>query len=534
MAPKKPIIPPREIFAFIYARRSSDRQNEESTAQQVAVCKEMAERMGFTVIRVFADEAITGKTDRRPEFQKMVRAIESGKSQVQIVMAYKSNRIARNMLQALTYENRFEQAGVKIIYAKEEFGDNAAGRFALRNMMNLNQFYSENMSEDIKRSLYTYAQDCKVLNGNLPLGYQKGEDGKYAVDYETAPIVQEIFFLYASGVKSSEICRIMNGRGIRTSRGKKFSVGTIERIVKNDKYIGIYRYGDICIENGVPPIIDKDTFEECSRRLSVARKAPAASWHQTDYLLTGKLFCGHCEAPMRGESGRGRHGNVYNYYCCARKKKDTRLCDKKRVSKDMIEDAVIDFTVKHALTDEVINAVADAVIEIQNKQKHYTVHQQRLDRIAEISRRLNSLVKVIGDGFYTKALGQEMVDLEKEQEALSAKVAEESYEQPIFTKEQVVEWMTSFRDKDPSAPKTRRQIIDIFVNAIYLYDDHFIITYNTSRQQDTIPLSTIEAVENAENGSPLSTFEPPNDYIANPSLVVIGDIVIMRVPIVAV
>lgn len=128
---------------MIYARRSSDRQNEESTAQQIAVCREMAERMGFTVVRVFADEVKTGKTDKRLEFQKLVRSVEAGKCHV--VLAYKSNRIARNMLQTLNYENKFEQAGVRIIYAKEEFGDNAAGRFALRNMMNLNQFYSENI-----------------------------------------------------------------------------------------------------------------------------------------------------------------------------------------------------------------------------------------------------------------------------------------------------------------------------------------------------------------------------------------------------
>ena len=86
--------------------------------------------MGFTVVRVFADEVKTGKTDKRLEFQKLVRSVEAGKCHV--VLAYKSNRIARNMLQALTYENKFEQAGVRIIYAKEEFGDNAAGRFALR------------------------------------------------------------------------------------------------------------------------------------------------------------------------------------------------------------------------------------------------------------------------------------------------------------------------------------------------------------------------------------------------------------------
>jgi DNA invertase Pin-like site-specific DNA recombinase len=232
-----PAIQRREQLAIIYARRSSERQNEESCPQQIGVCRELAERMGFTVVRVFADEAISGKTDRRPEFQKMIRFIESGKCDV--VIAYKSNRIARNMLQALTYENRFEKAGVRIIYAKEEFGDNAAGRFALRNMMNLNQFYSENMSEDIKRCLYSYAQDCKVLTGGMPFGYRKGKDGRYAIDPDRAKIVKEIFYLYTAGVKTSAISSILNGRGIRTMQGNRFSIGAVERILKNEKYIGM-------------------------------------------------------------------------------------------------------------------------------------------------------------------------------------------------------------------------------------------------------------------------------------------------------
>lgn len=516
-----------EIIAYIYARRSSDRQNEESTAQQIAVCKEMAKRMGFTVARIFADEAKTGKTDRRPEFQKMVRAVEAGKCHV--VLAYKSNRIARNMLQALSYEDRFEKAGVRIIYAKEEFGDNAAGRFALRNMMNLNQFYSENMSEDIKRSLYTYAKECKVLNGNLPLGLCKGEDGRYAIEPEGANVIKEIFFLYVSGVKTSEICRIMNGRGIRTSRGKKFSQGTIDRIIKNEKYIGVYTYGEIRIEGGVPAIIDKDTFDRAQVRLSQARRAPATNWSQNDYILTGKLFCGHCEAPMRGETGTGRHGGKYHYYCCARKKSNAMACDKKRVAQDILEDAVINFTVNHALTDEIIEAVAEAAVELQNQRKQVSIHKQKIQHLADLNKQIQNYVDAIGNGLFSAALAEKLKEAEKEKERLSAEIAEESYENPVFTKEQIVDWMKSFRKGDVKSKETRRQIVDIFINAIYLFDDHFTISYNTSRQTDTVSLSDIKA---AESCSPLCSLSPPNDYITNPSFMIIGDIVIMRVPLV--
>ena len=115
------------------------------------------------------------------------------KRQFQVIIAWKSDRISRNMLHALQYEDRLSKYGVRVAYAKEEFGDNAAGRFALRTMMNVNQFYSENMAEDIKRGMLDNAENCMITNGQLPFGYKKGEDGRYAIDEDRAAVVREIF-----------------------------------------------------------------------------------------------------------------------------------------------------------------------------------------------------------------------------------------------------------------------------------------------------------------------------------------------------
>lgn len=497
----------RQLDAVIYARRSSDRQNEESTAQQIAACRELADRLGYNVIHVYPDEAKTGKNDRRPEFQKMVRAIEAGKCDV--VLAYKSNRISRNMLQALTYENRFEQHGVKVVYAKEQFGDNAAGRFALRNMMNLNQFYSENMSEDIKRCLYTYAEECKVLSGRIPLGYKKGEDGKYALVEDEAKIVQEIFAMYCAGVKSVAICAELNARGLKTSRGKPFGVSTIERIIKQEKYIGVYTYGDIRIEGGVPRIVDDDTFRRAQERLKDAHRAPAKASGQTDYLLTGKLFCGHCGSTMIGECGTGRTGTVYNYYCCRTKKKDASACTKKRIRQDVIEDAVIDYTLKHALTDDIINAVAEEAIRLQGEDKRTVAHQQRLKQLAELRQREHNIIDAIASGFRTDAMRVELENLAEEISALSKKIAEESCERPMYTKQQLVDNLSRFKTGDPKSPKFRKQLVDIFVNSIYLFDDHFVIAYHTGDRQNVLTYTVMLDIDAAFECSSLSTYGSP-------------------------
>ena len=157
------------ITGVIYARYSSHSQKEESIEQQIEECTAFAVTNGISVVGIYADKAISGRTDRRNEFQRLMRDAE--KRKFDVVIAYKSNRISRNMLNALQYESRLDSFGIKTLYAKEEFGNTAAGRFALRTMMNVNQFYSENMAEDIRRGLKDNAAECKV-NGSLPYGYK--------------------------------------------------------------------------------------------------------------------------------------------------------------------------------------------------------------------------------------------------------------------------------------------------------------------------------------------------------------------------
>ncbi|MBQ9750577.1 MAG: recombinase family protein, partial [Clostridia bacterium] len=126
---RKPINTP-EATGVIYARFSSHNQREESIEQQVAECKAFAALSGIKIVGVYSDSAKTGRTDRRPQFQKLQR--EAQKGGFNYIIAYKSNRIARNILNALMFENEMEKLGIKVVYAKEEFGNNAAGRFALR------------------------------------------------------------------------------------------------------------------------------------------------------------------------------------------------------------------------------------------------------------------------------------------------------------------------------------------------------------------------------------------------------------------
>ena len=138
----------------------SHSQKDASIEQQIRECLAYARAQNIHIVASYEDRAVSGKTDRRAEFQRMMKDAEKGN--FQYVIAWKSNRMGRNMLQAMMNEARLNDMGIRVLYAEEDFDDTAAGRFALRSMMNVNQFYSENMAEDIKRGLHDNAINCKI------------------------------------------------------------------------------------------------------------------------------------------------------------------------------------------------------------------------------------------------------------------------------------------------------------------------------------------------------------------------------------
>ena len=444
--------------AVIYARYSSHSQREESIEQQVEECTEFAMRHNMTVVEVYADKAVSGRTDKRISFQRMMRDAE--KKKFDCVIAYKSNRIARNMLNALQYEEKLAKLGIETFYCREEYGNTPQGRFALRMMMSMNQFYSENLSEDIKRGIQDNARNAKV-NGRIPLGYKRGEDGKYAIDEKNAPIVREVFRRTKEGERFADIARDLNARGIRTKNGNEWNKGSFHRMLRNPTYYGTYRNSGITIENAVPPLVTKDAFEQVQLILKdkdrpIGRKA--------EYLLTGKLFCGECNAPMTGESGTSHTGTKYNYYAC-------RKC-RKRVRQDDIEWEVCHITRDEFLTDECIEWVAETFVKMQEEQlSDIPIIQAQIDNDEKA---IGNLMRALADG-YSKTLTEELKRLEEELDALKRQIKRER--KVDVTVEEVIFIMEDFRAGNLEDYDYRKEIIESFVQRVVLWGDRIEISY---------------------------------------------------------
>lgn len=463
--------------AVIYARYSSHNQREESIEGQVRECKDYAAKNGFVIVDEYIDRALTGKNDHRPSFQRLIK--DSEKGQWQAVIMYTLDRFARNRYDSAIYKARLKKNGVKVYYAKQPMPDSPEGIILESVLEGYAEYYSENLARSIKRGLKENALHG-VAMGSPTLGYVI-QDKKYVIDPIGAEAVKTIFQMYVEGHSYAEITSVLNEKGYKTSRGNRFNKNSLPRVLANEKYIGVYSFDDVRLENTIPPIIDKDLFERAQERRKHLSTARARNKATVDYLLTGKVFCGLCGSPMIGESGTSKTGAVHHYYKCSSRKRKHN-CPKLTERKEPLERIVVRYTVQTVLTDENIDKIADKAMEIVTKEMNDTsllsaLKEQRKD----VSRRKTNLLTAIEQGIITETTKQRLEELETEERKLIGKISREEQKKPLLDKDRIVFWLESFRSGDIDDIEYQQRVIDTLVNSVFVYDDDkIVITYNIS------------------------------------------------------
>lgn len=504
------------MLAYIYGRYSSHAQKDTSIEQQFAEIYDYCERNGIRIVGEYADRHLTGTNDRRPEFQRMMK--DAAKGRVQLVVCWKVDRFARNRYDSAMYKARLKKYGVRVVYAKESIPDGPEGILLESVLEGSAEYYSANLSQNIRRGMRANALECKVNNGNLPLGYCKGPDGRFAIEPAGAEIVRDVFAMYLDGMSPTEICAELNARGLRTSRGARYNKNSLRVMLRNERYVGVYEYGDVRIEGGVPAIITKETFDMAQEIIAKNARAPAASWSRVDYLLTGRLFCGKCGSPMVGESGTSKTGAKHNYYICATKKR-RRACDKKTVRKEWIEELVVRETLQRVLVDDVIERIADAVVDLQRREQEEGEIPILQKQLAEVERSLKNVMTAIEQGIITQTTKARLEELEEQRRQISDRIEAVRFETPELSREQIIYWLEKFRGGDATDPAFQWKVIENFVNAVYLYDDQIRIVYNYTKQgAETVDLNFVEGLAEASGdgfgfGARCSTKSPGCLYI---------------------
>lgn len=399
----------------LYMRYSSDKQTEQSIEGQDRVCREFCERMGYNIVASYIDRATSAfhDTAKRTEFNKMISDAE--KHQWQGIVVYKLDRFARNRYDSATYKARLKKHGVRLISATENITDNPEGVLLEAVLEGMAEFYSKELSQKVTRGMNESAAKCQSVGGRIPLGY-KIENKKYVIDEEKAPWVVEAFEAYASGATILQICNRFNSLGRRTVTGAEFNKNSFHTMFNNERYLGIYKYKDIRVKGGIPQIVPDELFEKVSKRMKINADNPQRGKAIEDYILTGKLFCGHCKSPMTGKSGTGRTGERYFYYYCKGKKNGH--CHKSSIKKDLLEFWVAE-TVRMSLTSEKIDELVKAVVEYNEKEIAENTAIPALRReLAQTESSIKNLMKLVEAGAFSDELAERFKALEKQKKQL--------------------------------------------------------------------------------------------------------------------
>jgi DNA invertase Pin-like site-specific DNA recombinase len=441
----------------------------------------------MTILTTYIDRALSAKTDARPQFQKMIK--DSAKGLFDVVLVWKLDRFARNRYDSAHYKSILRKNGVKVVSATEAIATDSTGILLESLLEGYAEFFSAELSEKVVRGMTENALKCKYNGGSVAFGYVIDSNQHYQIDPAAAPIVLEAFKLYADGKTMKQIVDEFNNRELKPSSGGSFNLNNINHLLKNRRYIGEYRYRDVIQPKGIPAIVPDDRFAAVQERLAKNKKAPARHKAEDDYLLSTKLYCGKCSAYMVGESGTSRTMKVHRYYKCVTAKK-RRGCDKKSVKKDWIENIVVDQALRLLSDDAILEKIAGMVLTLQ-KQENTTLPMLR-KQLAETKRGIENMLNAIQQGILNQSTKQRLDNLEAAKSDIEVKILQEEMEKPLLTKEQILFWLHKFRVIDTTKKDQRQRLIDTFVNAVYLYDDKLVLTFNYKDGSKTVTMAEIE------------------------------------------
>ncbi|MBE6592892.1 MAG: recombinase family protein [Ruminococcaceae bacterium] len=479
--------------AVIYARYSSDNQREESIDGQLRECMEFAERNDFTVIDSYIDRALSAKTDNRPNFQRMIK--DSYKNLFDVVIVWKLDRFARNRYDSAHYKNILKKNGVRIVSAKEIISQGAEGILLESLLEGYAEYYSVELAEKVKRGLTENALKAKANGGTRTFGYVVDKDRNFQIEPVAAGIVRDVFQMYADGKKIKEIIDVLVSRGVSTNYSISVSFSFIQRMLSNRRYMGEYRFGDVVIPDAIPVIVEKELFERVAVMLEKNKKAPSRHKAEDDYILTTKLFCGSCGAMMNGESGTSHTGAAYRYYKCVNARK--KQCKKKPVKKDMIENAVIQAIIEFLDDNKKIDPLVGRLYQAQFNESSAIPRLQ--EQIQDTQKKIDNLIKAAEQGFVSESSAKRLQELEESKKQQEIKLLQEQIKKPLLTQEQIEFGIYKFKKLDLKTRKGKQKLIDSFVNAIFVYDDHIKLFCNYT---DSEKIITFDELKSSSANSP--------------------------------
>lgn len=473
--------------AYLYARFSSDSQREVSIDDQFKAGEAFCKANGYEIAGYYSDHALTGRNDKRPDFQRMMREIEG----CDVVVIWNTDRLHRNMFNAFKYLGELIDAGVDFASVTQpELNGESEVRLLLYSIYTWkDQRYSEDLSANVSRGMRSKAERGEYL-GYKKFGYTH-EGNRIVIDEEEAAWVSRAHAMWQNNETIAYIADVMGKAGIRTSRGSYPGYNFVKAILTDESYTGVYIWGDIRKEDAIPAIITRACYEDSQRRFVFRPRKKEAH----DYLLSGRLICGDCHNYMHGEKAKG--GKVV-YYCCKNKRKACRG----NVRAEELEALVVK-SMRDVFCDyDTCKRVVDFILKVQEAQAPRTDLDGYRKQLKDVSRKRKRVVDAIAEGLPMSDAKAKLDELTRLEETINVRIEEAQKVSMILEADELFEMLDAVR----SGEFTDEEIIETFVSEVYLYNDSIVIVTNLD-EGHTDPMEVYAAFENENTRTPKGTGE---------------------------
>ncbi len=398
--------------AAVYARVSSERQDVDlSVAAQLRALREYAQKNNFAIVRQYVDEAESGRVADRPQFRKMIDEGSSNHAPFNIILVWKFSRFTRKREHAVAFKAQLRRKGIRVVSITEQAEDNATGRLLEGIIESVDEYYSENLAQEVIRGMREAASRGFWVAPVAPYGYRKVhvQDGVkkrpvLELDPPLDAVVKRIFTMALCGTSILDITKVLNSEGISSPDGKRWMKTTVHRLLGNEAYTGTLVWGTtakdntppVRVDDAFPAIVSQQEFKKVQRLLkSKAPKVTHPRRTASPYLLSGLLTCQSCGKALSAAEAKGGR---YTYYVChSLLKRGSGTCSTPRLSAKHFERLIVDQIRQHILTEsnmrdlvKMVNEEMDSVIREQ---------QERVEaadaELADIRRRMDRLWELV-------------------------------------------------------------------------------------------------------------------------------------------
>ena len=335
----------------------------------------------------------------------------------------------------------------------------------------MNQYYSAELSQKVKRGMRELRLKGIWQGGLLPYGY-KVVNKKICIKDVEAENVKYIFSQAALGVGASKIINYLD-RECRLNTGRKLSNQVIYQMLRNTRYMGWYKKGDELVDNMFPKIIEKELFYKVQNRIKRDNKGKRSE--KTVYLLRNKIKCGYCGENINGDTGTSYNGEKKHYYTCVGKRTHSKDCIKTAEQQKKLESEILDAIISQLSIPENRDFIANKILSYQEEHLEKNEEIEILQKeLASVKTSLQNLQNAVLQGIITKTTKNLLIELENREEEITKMIAKKQCQNITkLTKRDITKFLENALKEDAGT------LIETLINKIILYNDKKEIYFNS-------------------------------------------------------